>query len=125
MEEQTKQEQVEQEPAEPTVIESLVEHVETYTRATVDLAKLRMVQKASEVLSNIAVTIVLIVLCSMVLVFVSIGAALWIGESLGSAYYGFFIVAGFYLVLALLLYLLRDRLVKKPVSDSIIDHFID
>jgi hypothetical protein len=126
MEEQTT-EQVEQEPkaGEPTVIESLVEHVETYTRTTVDLAKLRVVQKASEILSKIAMTVLLIVLSLLVLVFVSVGAALWIGELLGSAFYGFFIVAGFYLVLALLLYLLRDRIVKKPVSDAIIDHFID
>jgi hypothetical protein len=124
MEEQTT-EQAEPKTEEPTVIESLVEHVETYTRATVDLAKLHVVQKGSDILANIAVTIVLIVLSALVLVFISIGAALWIGELLGSAYYGFFIVAGFYLVLALLIYLMRDRIVKKPISDSIIDHFID
>lgn len=110
---------------EPTVIESLVEHVEAYTRTTVDLAKLHVVQKASQVLSNIAVTIVLVVLSSLILLMASVGAALWIGESLNSGYIGFFIVAGFYLILGLFLYLLRDRIIKKPVSDSIIDHFID
>lgn len=122
-EEQTIQEPVREE--EPTAIESLVEHVESYTRTTVDLAKLRVVQKGSEVLSNIAVTIVLIILSSLVLLLASIGLALWIGEALGSLYNGFFIVAGGHLVLGLLLYVLRDRIIKKPISDSIIDHFID
>lgn len=134
MEEQTTQEfapaNEEKEPEvaekqEPTVIESLVEHVEAYTRTTVDLAKLRVVQKASQVLSNIAVTIVLVVLSSLVLLMASIGGAMWIGEALESAYLGFFIVSGFYLVLGLFVYMLRDRIIKKPISDSIIDHFID
>jgi len=125
MEKQTTEEQVPVAPQEPSVVESLVEHIESYTKTTIELTKLKTLRGGSKAASNAAVTIVLLLLGCFTLLFLSTGAAIWIGKLLDSVYAGFFIVAGFYAVLGLLFYLLRDRLIKRPISNSIIQHFID
>ena len=51
----------------------------------------------------------------------SFGVAYWIGNELGNLHYGFFIVGGFYAIVGVLLYFLRERLLKTPISNLIID----
>lgn len=59
---------------------------------------------------------VLIALCLlMVLLFASIAAALVIGEALGSAALGFLIVAGVYLILTGLLFLIRSTSMEGTI----------
>jgi hypothetical protein len=108
-----------------TVIESLVENVEKYTATTIELAKLKSILKTSDVLSNVAVSIVLLVTAFLAIVFLSIGAAFWLGELLESVYAGFLLVAGFYAFAGILLFLLRKRLLKGPISNALINHFIE
>jgi hypothetical protein len=125
MEKQTTEEQVPVAQQEPTVVESLVEHIESYTKTTIELTKLKTLRGGSKAASNAAVTAVLLLLSCFTLLFLSTGAAIWIGGLIDSVYLGFFIVAGFYALLGVLFFLLRDRLIKRPISNSIIKHFID
>jgi hypothetical protein len=108
-----------------TVVESLVENVEQYTATTIELAKLKSILKTSDVLSGIATTLVLIVLAFMTVLFLSIGAGLWLGEVIGSVFGGFLLVGGFYAVTGTFIFLLRKRLVKEPIANSIINNMID
>jgi hypothetical protein len=50
----------------------------------------------------------------------NIGVALWLGELLGKNYYGFFIVAAFYLFTGMVLHFFLHNWIKKPVSNLII-----
>jgi hypothetical protein len=50
-----------------------------------------------------------------VLLFLSMGAAWWLGKITGSAALGFVCVAGFYLVLALIVFAFRKSLINIPV----------
>jgi len=50
---------------------------------------------------------------------------LWLGELLGKSYYGFFIVAGFYALLALIFSIFRKQLIKNPVNNSIIEQVLE
>jgi hypothetical protein len=52
--------------------------------------------------------------------FLSIGAALWIGDLLGKAWYGFLILAGFYGIIGLIMTLTGNKGLKKIVSNMII-----
>ena len=54
----------------------------------------------------------------------SIGVALWIGDMLGKASYGFFIVAGFYGIITLALQVFKKELLKMPLNNSIIFNFL-
>jgi hypothetical protein len=103
-----------------SVIELLFERIEAYGKTTIELSKLKALETIAattvSAISRLSV-VLMIVLFALTL---STGLALWIGELLGKSYYGFFVVAAFYLVGSIALYLFLPKWLKKPVSSSII-----
>jgi hypothetical protein len=68
----------------------------------------------------------LIALCLMiVLLFISIAGAMALGQLLGSYPLGFLAVAGIYLVLALLLFLVKDKIVEGPILEKFSEIFFN
>lgn len=63
----------------------------------------------------------IIILFSLLL---NVGFSLWIGKQLGETYYGFFICAGLYLLMALVFYIFRYPWIKRPISNFIISKLI-
>jgi hypothetical protein len=43
---------------------------------------------------------------------------------LGKTYYGFFLVSGFYLLAGIIVYSNREKWIKEPVSDAVIDKLL-
>ena len=103
-----------------STIETLFERAEDYTRTTVELMKLQAVDKTADVASSMVSRLTVSIVFVMFAFLVNIGLSLWIGEILGKAYYGFFIVSSFYLLISILLYLFKDPWIKMPVSNFII-----
>lgn len=102
------------------LVESLIEKAENYSKTTFQLTKLKALEKTIEVLTSIVGRLIVIVLVSIFVFMLSIGAAFLIGESLGKSYYGFFIVALFYFLGALMChYFIRDW-IKKHIGDLLI-----
>lgn len=101
-------------------IELLFEKAERYAKTNVDLLKLKAIGTSADVVSTLTSKFIVALVVSIVLILVNIGLALWIGEETGKLFYGFFIVASFYVVLALVLHFFREKLIKTPVNDSII-----
>ncbi len=102
-----------------TMIESLFEKAESYAKTNLDLFKLHAIDKSADVVSTIVSKLAVIIVVLLIILLLSIGLSLWIGELVGKTNYGFFIVAGFYVIIALILGYKR-RLIKSPVNDSII-----
>jgi hypothetical protein len=115
--------QVKQSNMETTasVIESLIERVEIYGKTTYELTKLKLLESTISVVTFIIARLTVVILISMFALVLSIGAALMLGEVLGKLYYGFFIVAAFYLVTGLVLHFFLPKWIKKPVSELIIN----
>ncbi len=103
-----------------TPIEELFEKAGEYGKTSIELLKLKSIDKSASVISSLAVKIVLLIIVAMFISSISIGIALWMGELLGRSYYGFFVIAGFYALITLVLYLFRDQWIKKPVNESMI-----
>lgn len=105
-----------------TAIETLFEKAQDYGKTSLGLLKLKTISKTSDVTSTlISWLCVFMVVTFSVLVF-TIGIALWISEAIGNAWSGFFIVGGFYAIIALLLFLFRVVWIKDPIHNSIIDN---
>jgi putative superfamily III holin-X len=104
----------------PTTLETLLEKAENYTKTSIELAKLQLIDKSADVLSSLVSIIVISIVVGMFLMLTNIGLAFWLGEVLGNVHYGFFAVAGFYLVLAIIIGLFKDQLIKTPMSNSFI-----
>lgn len=68
----------------------------------------------------------LIALCLMiVLLFISIAGAMALGQLFNSYPLGFLAVAGIYLVLALLLFLVKDKIVEGPILERFSEIFFN
>ncbi|HJU45173.1 MAG TPA: hypothetical protein VJ647_00235, partial [Chitinophagaceae bacterium] len=91
-----------------------------YIETKTELWKLKVADKASEIVSSVTSGIVITIACLFFFALLNIGIALWIGDAMGNNYSGFFVLAGFYALVALLVYLCRDRWLKAPVSNAII-----
>src|SRR5687768_9734786 len=110
---------------QPSALEALLEKVKSYVETRIDLIKLKAVDKASTIVSTVVARIVIVVLVFFFIFLLNIGIALFLGDLLGKSYYGFFIVAGFYGITGLVLYLGKDKILKRPVSDAVIKNMLD
>ncbi|MFI5124258.1 MAG: phage holin family protein [Chitinophagales bacterium] len=101
-------------------LKSLIEKSQDYLETKMEIAKLKTVDKSSDVLSSIVVLVSMIFLGLLCFMFISIALALYLGALLGSAHAGFFIMGGFYGIILVVLYLLRDKWIKTPVTNLVI-----
>lgn len=107
------------------VIESLIEKGEQYGKTTLELLKLKTLDKSADVASNLISWAIVVVLAVLFFLILNIGVALWIGELLGKSYFGFFAVAGFYGILGAIFAIFRKKLVKDPVNNSIVSQVLE
>ena len=90
------------------LIESLIEKGEQYGKTTLELLKLKTIDKSADVASNLVSWLIVIIFAVLFFLILNIGVALWLGEILGKSYYGFFVVSGFYALLALIFGIFRS-----------------
>ena len=102
------------------LIESLFERVEAYGKTTFELSKLKLLETSAIIAGSLVSRLSVILVISLFTLVLSIGIALWLGEELGKSYYGFFIVAAFDLLLAIILHFFLLKWIKKPISELII-----
>jgi len=108
-----------------TSLEELFYKLKDYGQTTLDLYKLKTINKVSGFLSNLIVGLLLIVLLFLVLICITIGLGLLIGSWLGNVYWGFFIMAAIYIIIGLVLYSGRKKILKEPVANNLIKELID
>jgi len=106
-------------------IEKLVEKGEEYGKTTLELVKLKTIDKSSDLVSTLVSWLFVILFAVMFFTLLNIAIAFWLGEILYNTSYGFFIVAGFYALLTLVFLIFRKQLVKKPVNNSIVKQLLD
>jgi len=110
---------------DPTAVEELFYKLKDYIETTFDLFKLKAINKVSGFTSTVIVSIILIILLFLIMICISIGFALLIGLWLGQAFWGFFIMGVLYLIIGLILFASRGKLLKEPISDKFIKELID
>lgn len=104
-------------------INEVKDEFEEYVNARLDLVKLHTAENLSRFFSGLIVNMGLFYLFFFVLFFVSMAVAFWLNNLFEGKGTGFFIVAGFYLILAILFYLVRKQLIQRPIIQSFIQLF--
>ena len=110
---------------ETTIVEELFYKLKDYGQTTLDLYKLKAISKVSGIVSRAITSILLLVLLFLVMICVTIGLSLLIGEWLGHAYWGFFIMTAVYIITGLILFAGRNKYMKAPISNKLIKELID
>ncbi len=109
----------------PALLEEFTHQFKSYANTLYELFLLKAVQKISSGATTVLVIAAVIFLTVLLLVFASIGAALWLNQLLGNPFCGFFIVSGFYALLVLLIYAFRKRVIRRSIQDIIVNEMLN
>ena len=104
-----------------TSVEVLLARVQAYTKTSIELFKLKATDKIAELTSNLASGFVILVILVLFFVNLNIAIALLLGDLLGKAWLGFILISGLYACIGCIIFLFRNKWIKRPVSNSIIE----
>lgn len=113
-----------EEETEKPFTERIYEKVEQYVKTTIELYRLKTVNTIADLVAALVTGFAIWVIVFLFLIFVSFGAAFYLGDLLGKWHYGFFIVAGIYIVLGILLYVFRNSL-KTTLNNFIVKQIFE
>lgn len=98
----------------------LKEHVSDYAKTTINLAKAKATKGASNAVAGVAIGIAAFFLVIFFLIFLFTAAAWWLAGVFDSPALGFLTVAGFFLLLLVLIFALRKKLIVPLIRNAII-----
>lgn len=98
----------------------LKEHVSDYAKTTVELAKAKATKGASNAAAGVVIGVAAFFLAIFFLIFLFTGVAWWLGGLLESPAGGFFCVAGLFLLLLVLIFSLRKKVIVPLIRNAII-----
>lgn len=87
-----------------------------YLELQKEFVKLDATEKMTVILSAILIVNVLLLLGSIVLLFLTFALAYYLGDVLGSLSLGFGLISAFILLLTVIFYLNRNRMVIQPMA---------
>ncbi|MCW3086190.1 MAG: hypothetical protein JWP12_3556 [Bacteroidetes bacterium] len=105
---------------EKNKVEKLFTDVKEYAETKLDLVALNVQEKGSDVMGSAASILVIGIVILFVLLFLSLGAAFIIGHCFHNFSIGFFLIAGFYFLVGLVIYFSRNKLIKMPVINALL-----
>jgi len=108
----------EQKETPPPIIDQLKEYAETQIK----LAKYEAIDRSSKFLASFITDMVVAVVFVLTFLFLSFAMAFILSRWLGSNWAGFGCMAGIYLIIAIIIILLKDK-VQKPLINLFIRKF--
>lgn len=108
-----------------TPIDILFEKANDYSKTTIELLKLKAIDKTTTVMASFTAKFLLAIVVTLFILVSTIGFSLWIGDLMGKSYYGFLIVAGIYFFVIVLLYTFQNKWIKLPTKNYFISEFLN
>ena len=102
----------------PKISESIAEltdQVKNYIQLRIDLFKLNLTEKLATLTTTLLISIIFFIVFLFFTLFLSLAFIFWFKDYAGAAWVGSLIVAGFYILLGIVVYLLRDKLFLNRV----------
>ncbi|MEI6141437.1 MAG: hypothetical protein WCP85_19355 [Mariniphaga sp.] len=113
------------ETTQPNMIESLIEKAFDYGKISLELAKLKAVDKTSNIVSSALSQVVIYLFVFSFLLFLNLGLAFWIGELLDKNYYGFLVIAAAYGFIGLIIRIFMYRWIKNCMCNGLIKRLLN
>ncbi len=82
-----------------TMVQDLIEKAEGYAKTTIQLYKLRAIDKGADLFAGIVSTLLIVIFGILMLIVLSIALGFYAGKLLGETHYGFFAVTGLYILI--------------------------
>jgi len=107
------------------IIDELLDKATEYGKAELELARLKVLDKGSEIVSASVPNLIVMISAGVFMLFLNLGIAFWVGGILGNMFLGFFAVALFYGVIALIIHLFLHKWLKIKVGNFIIKRILN
>lgn len=101
-------------------LEILTEGLELYVNTNSELIKLEVAQRSTLIGSSLVGGLLLGLAGMWTMLFISLSAAFYLSALRGDTYFGFAMVAGFYFLILIVLWLGRTTLIEAPLRDLMI-----
>jgi len=102
------------------ILEPLWGKAEEYGKTSIELLRLKSIDKTSDIVSTVLPYAVVIVFIIIFLVFINFGIAFWLGAIWDSIYLGFFAVAAFYVLCGLIVHFFFHDKFKERIRNTLI-----
>lgn len=106
-------------------IEDLVNDAKGFLDARVEYTRLYLVEKVSKIFADLVTSTAVIVCFILAFLFGSVTLALYLSDVLGSYAGGFGCVSLFYILLAIIVYLTKDKYIEKAIINVAIRKYFD
>lgn len=100
--------------------EELAENIKEYVNARIESVKLSAAEKSSAVIANVIAGLVVAGVFFFFIVFAGMSVAFLLGEWIGKTWAGFLIVAGLYLLIGIVVWSAREKIIRLPVMNALI-----
>ena len=101
-------------------VNRLKEHVGDYANTFTQIAKAKAVRGAANATAGVVIGVTAFFFAFFFLFFIGFGLGWWLGTLFNNMAAGFFAVAGFFLLLAVLLFALRKKIIVPMIQNLII-----
>ncbi len=99
---------------------NLFEQLKEYLTTRIELVKIDLIEKSSSIISKIISYILIGFFSIFILIFLSTGLAIYLGSLVNNVAAGFFIVAGIYVLLVILIVLIRKSVFENRLINMMI-----
>ena len=104
--------------------EDLVQMIKDYLNTRYDLTRLKLIHSASDVMAGLIGFFLLLAAGMFFLFFISFAVANYLCVITETKNAGYFIVAGFYLVVTIVLMIIREKGIHIPLENRFIRQFL-
>lgn len=103
--------------------QKLIHKLKEYIKVRSELSMLHAVDKGSQLFANFLTDGLVLILIVLAGLFSSLALGFYLSELIGNTYVGFLIVAGIYLLAALILNSIKDKYLEKRIINAVIAKF--
>jgi Fe2+ transport system protein B len=106
-------------------VEELADTIKEYVNSRIESVKLSVAEKSSAVIANVVAGIIVALVFFFFIIFASIALSFGLGEWIGKTWAGFLIVAGLYLLLGIVVWAARGKIIRLPLMNAIIQQLFN
>ena len=100
-------------------VTEISENAKEYIRLKIDILKLTLTEKLSMIISAVLISVIFFLIFLFISMFASLAFIFWFRDHAGPLYIGALIVAGFYLLVGIVIFFIRNRLFIDPLVSRI------
>jgi hypothetical protein len=100
--------------------QEVIGKVKEYIEVRKELVILTAVEKGSQLFANLLTDGLVVLFGVLAILFGSLALGFYLSELIGNSYAGFLIITGFYFLLAIIIYSVKDKFLEKRIVNGVI-----